>query len=95
MIIQPETLLRWHRAGFRLLWRHTSKPAPRTRRVAPEIVALIQQLARENRLWGAKGFLGVCWDSGAANLTQVYTIHYAHPALIGHRNTLAGMALHT
>jgi hypothetical protein len=58
LIVQPETLLRWHRAGFRLLWRHRSKPASRNRRVAPEVVALIQQLARENRLWGAERIRG-------------------------------------
>jgi hypothetical protein len=53
LIVQPETLLRWHRAGFRLLWRHRLKLVSPRRRVAPEVVALIQQLARENRLWGA------------------------------------------
>jgi transposase InsO family protein len=58
VIVQPETLLRWHRAGFRLLWRHRSKRASRNRRVAPEAVALIQQLARENRLWGAERIRG-------------------------------------
>ena len=51
LIVQPETLLRRHRAGFRLLWRRKSKPASRKRQVAPEVVALIQQLAGENRLW--------------------------------------------
>jgi putative transposase len=54
LIVQPETLLRWHRAGFRILWRRRSKPVSPRRRVAPEVVALIQQLARENRLWGAE-----------------------------------------
>ena len=58
LIVQPETLLPWHRAGFHLLWRHKSKPASRRRRVAPEVVALIQQLARENRLWGAERIRG-------------------------------------
>ena len=54
LIVQPETLLRWHRAGFRVLWRHKPKPVSHRRREAPEVVALIQQLARENRLWGAE-----------------------------------------
>jgi hypothetical protein len=58
LIVQPETVLRWHRAGFCLLWRHRSKRASRNRRVAPEAVALIQQLARENRLWGADRIRG-------------------------------------
>jgi len=58
LIVQPETLRRWHRAGFRLFWGHRSKPVSPRRRVAPEIVALIQQLAHENRLWGAERIRG-------------------------------------
>jgi hypothetical protein len=41
LIIQLETLLGWHRAVFRLLWRHTSKPVSPSRRLAPEVGALI------------------------------------------------------
>jgi putative transposase len=58
LIVQPETLLRWHRAGFRLLWRHKAKAPRCSRQLAPEVVALIQQLARENRLWGAERIRG-------------------------------------
>src|SRR5262245_47547350 len=47
LIVQPATLLRWHRAGFRLFWRWRSAPRPRQPRVAPETVALIQRMARE------------------------------------------------
>lgn len=58
LIIQPETLLRWHRAGFRLFWRLKSKAKhPPTHR-APETVALIQRMARENRTWGAERIRG-------------------------------------
>src|SRR5579871_1529161 len=42
LIVQPETLLRWHRAGFRLLWRRKSRAHRRTRRLNPDAVALIQ-----------------------------------------------------
>jgi hypothetical protein len=58
LIVQPETLLRWHRAGFRLLWRRKSRARRSTRRLDPEVVALIQRLARENRLWGAERIRG-------------------------------------
>jgi transposase InsO family protein len=51
-------VLRWHRAGFRLLWRRKSRALGRTRRVTPEVVAPIQQLARESRLWGAERIRG-------------------------------------
>jgi transposase InsO family protein len=58
LIVQPDTLLRWHRAGFRLLWRCKARARRRTRRLDPDVVALIQQLARENRLWGAERIRG-------------------------------------
>src|SRR5262245_7451664 len=58
LIVQPATLLRWHRAGFRLFWRWRSAPRPRQPRVAPETIALIRRMARENRLWGAERIRG-------------------------------------
>ena len=57
-IIQPETLLRWHRAGFRLFWRIKSRSRQPARRLDAETIALIQRLARENRLWGAERIRG-------------------------------------
>jgi hypothetical protein len=58
VILQPATLLRWHRAGFRLFWRWRSTPRSRQPRVAPDVVALIERMARENRLWGAERIRG-------------------------------------
>jgi transposase InsO family protein len=57
-IVQPETLLRWHRAAFRLLWRCKSRARQGTHRLDAEVVALIQRLARENPLWGAARIRG-------------------------------------
>lgn len=54
LIVQPDTLLRWHRQGFRLVWRARSAAAARRPQVPMETVALIQRLAAENRLWGAE-----------------------------------------
>ncbi len=58
LIVQPDTLLRWHRQGFRLFWRACSRPAARGPRIAPETVALIREMARDNRLWGAERIRG-------------------------------------
>ena len=58
LIVQPETLLRWHRAGFRALWRAKSRPGPGRPPLAPETIALIRQLATENPLWGAERIRG-------------------------------------
>jgi transposase InsO family protein len=54
LIVKPDTLLSWHRQGFRLFWRHKSKAKHRTPRVAPEVIALIHAMALNNRLWGTK-----------------------------------------
>ena len=58
LVVQPETLLRWHRAGFRALWRHKSLPGPGRPPLAAETVALIRRLAAENPLWGAERIRG-------------------------------------
>ena len=58
LIVQPDTLLRWHRQGFRLVWRARSAVTTQRPQVSTETVALIQQLAAENRLWGAERIRG-------------------------------------
>ncbi len=58
VIIQPETLLRWHRELFRLYWKRKSKTHPHKPKVAPETIALIREMAKENRLWGAERIRG-------------------------------------
>ena len=57
-IVQPETLLRWHRDLFRSYWRFKSKPRQRKPRILPETVKFIKQLARDNFLWGAERIRG-------------------------------------
>jgi transposase InsO family protein len=57
-IVQPETLLRWHRELFRLYWKRTSKAPARKPKVAEETITLIRQMAQDNRLWGAERIRG-------------------------------------
>jgi putative transposase len=57
-IVQPQTLLRWHRLGFRLLWKYRSRAASLKPRISQETVALIKEMARDNRLWGAERIRG-------------------------------------
>ena len=54
LIVQPETVLHWHRLGFRLFWTARSRTTSVTPRVPAETVALIVEMACENRLWGAE-----------------------------------------
>jgi putative transposase len=58
LIVQPETVLRWHRELFRLYWKHKSKASSYKPKVASETIALIRQMAKENRLWGAERIRG-------------------------------------
>jgi putative transposase len=58
LILQPDTLLRWHRQGFRLFWKHKSNPKSLEPKISPETVALIKQMAAENQTWGAERIRG-------------------------------------
>ena len=63
-IVQPDTLLRWHRDLFRSFWRRKSKPKHRKPRISHETIALIKQMARDNPLWGAERIRGVLLKLG-------------------------------
>jgi hypothetical protein len=52
-IVQPETLVRWHRAGFRRYWRWKSNSRGGRLRIESELRTLIRQMSTENQLWGA------------------------------------------
>src|SRR6202166_752790 len=52
-IVQPETLVRWHRAGFCRYWRWKSNSRGGRARIGIELRALIRQMSTENQLWGA------------------------------------------
>jgi DNA/RNA-binding domain of Phe-tRNA-synthetase-like protein len=50
VVVRPETMIRWHRAGWKLFWRLKSRPG--RPRIPPKIQALIRRIANENPLWG-------------------------------------------
>ena len=52
-IIRPETLVRWHRAGFRSYWRWKSRSLGGRPRIEADLRALIRRMSIENPLWGA------------------------------------------
>ena len=53
LLVKPETVVGWHRQGFRLFWKHKSRKVnPGRPRVSPEIRELIRKMATENN-WGA------------------------------------------
>lgn len=57
-VVSPETLLRWHRDLFKIVWRRTSRPRGQPKRLAPEIVTLVQAMAKDNVLWGVERIRG-------------------------------------
>src|SRR6202521_853231 len=52
-IIRPETLVRWHPAGFLSYWRWKSRPQGGRPQIDTELRALIRRMSVENPLWGA------------------------------------------
>jgi len=54
VIVKPETVVAWHRAGFRLFWRLRSRPKSLGRpKIDAEVRVLIQRMVAENSTWGA------------------------------------------
>jgi transposase InsO family protein len=52
-IVHPETLVRWHRAGFRCYWRWKSRARGGRPQIETDLRKLIRQMSIENPLWGA------------------------------------------
>ena len=58
VLVRPETVLRWHRRGWRLYWRWRSGRHLGRPRLSPEIRELIATMASHNPLWGAERIRG-------------------------------------
>jgi len=58
LIVKPDTLLKWHRRGFRLFWRHISQRPAHQPRIDEDTIALIKRMAVQNRRWGTKRIRG-------------------------------------
>src|SRR5262249_6521620 len=52
-IVRPETVIRWHRAGFRVYWRWRSRSRFGRSKISAELRALIHEMSQANLLWGA------------------------------------------
>ena len=69
-IVRPETLVHWHRAGFRRFWRWKSNSRGGRPRIEIELRALIRQISTENQLWGRHAFTANCSSLGLVSLNQ-------------------------
>ena len=68
VIVQPETLLRWHRAGFRCYWRWRSRRRGGRPPIEAELRALIRQMSTENQVRHAS--TANCSSLGSVSLNQ-------------------------
>ena len=94
-IVQPETLVRWHRAGFRRYWRWTSNSRGGRPRVEMELRALIRQMSTENQLWGAPCIHGELLKVGfsvAQSTVATYMVKRRGPPSQGWRTFLRNHA---
>ena len=54
VVVKPETVVRWYRAGFRLYWHFLSRRREKGRtRISSELRQLLERMAKENPTWGA------------------------------------------
>jgi homeodomain-containing protein len=58
VVVTPDTVVRWHRAGGRLYWRWRSRAGGGRPRLSPEVRELIARMSQENPLWGAERIRG-------------------------------------
>ena len=95
-LVQPETVIRWHRRGFRLYWKWKSRPRwPGRRRVPTEVRDLIRQMSRDNPLWGAPRIHGELLKLGievSQATVSKYMIRHRKPPSQGWRTFLTNHA---
>lgn len=79
VIVEPEALVGWHRAGFRLQWRLRSRPRGGRPRTTAEIRGLIRRMAEENHGWDAPKIHGELLKLGFA-LSERTVARYLRPS---------------
>jgi transposase InsO family protein len=95
MIIRPETLVRWHRAGFRRYWRWKSRRGGGRPPIEAQLRALIWQMSTENQLWGAPRIHGELLKLGfsvAQSTVAKYMVKRRGPPSQGWRSFLRNHA---
>jgi hypothetical protein len=94
-VVQPETLVRWHRAGFRLYWRWKSGLRGGRPQIETDLRALIRQMSMENPFWGAPRIHGELLKLGyevAQSTVAKYMVKRRRPPSQGWRTFLRNLA---
>jgi hypothetical protein len=102
-VVQPDTILRWHRAGFRAYWRRKSRSRPGRPKVSRELRELIRQMSKENPLWGAPRIHGellkLGFEVAESTVSKYMSKHRGPPSqtwrtfLRNHADTIAAIDL--
>jgi hypothetical protein len=96
-VVQPDTILRWHRAGFRAYWRWKSGARAGRPPVSRELRELIHRMSKENPLWGAPRIHGELLKLGfeiAESTVSKYMIRHRGPPSQSWRTFLAPRPWH-
>ena len=91
-IVRPETIIRWHRAGFRAYWRWRSRNRVGRPKVSAELRTLIGEMSRANTLWGAPRIHGELLKLGfevAQSTVARYMCRHSRPPSQGWRTFLS------
>jgi transposase InsO family protein len=81
-VVQPETILRWHRSGFKVFWRWKSRNRAGRPKIDRGLRDLIQRMSKENRLWGASRIHGELLMLGfevAQSTVSKYIVRVGNP----------------
>jgi transposase InsO family protein len=102
-IVRPETIVRWHRTGFRSFWRWKSRRRPGRPKVALDVRQLIREMSLANPFWGAPRIhgellkLGI--DVGQTSVAKYMARHRRPPSqgwrtfLLNHADGIASIDL--
>ena len=77
-IVKPDTVVAWHRAGFRLFWRWRSRGRGGRPKTTAEIRGLIRRMAEENPTWGAPKIHGELMKLGFVVAERTVARHLRH-----------------
>jgi hypothetical protein len=94
-IVRPETLVRWHRAGFRRYWRWKSRSLGGRPQIDADLRALIRRMSVDNPLWGAPRIHGELLKLGfevAQSSVAKYMVKRCEPPSPGWRTFLRNHA---
>ena len=102
-VVQPDTILRWHRAGFRAYWRWKSRGQSGRPKIEPELRELIRRMSKENPLWGAPRIHGellkLGFEIAESTVSKYLNRHRGPPSqnwrtfLRNHADAIAGIDL--